>query len=77
MPLRAAPGLALCQTGGHIGVDAESGEIVAIDLTRKDVGDAARTEALLDQITGPLTSFTAGGAYDQDRLYDTVTGGPK
>ena len=52
----------------HIGVDAGSGEIVAIELTRKDVDDAARTEALLDQITDPLASFTADGAYDQDRV---------
>ena len=58
----------------HIGVDAESGEIVAIDLTQKDVDDAAQTEALLDQITDPLASFTADGAYDQDKVYEAVTG---
>jgi hypothetical protein len=56
----------------HIGVDAGSGEIVAIELTRKDIDDAARTEALLDQITDPLASFTADGAYDQDRVYEAV-----
>ena len=32
----------------HIGIDVGSGEIVAIDLTRKDVEDAPRTETLLD-----------------------------
>ena len=56
----------------HLGVDAESGEIVAIELTRKESDDAARTAALLDQITSPLASFTADGAYDQDRVYETV-----
>src|SRR6202049_4275743 len=51
----------------HIGVDAGSGEIVAVELTGKDVDDAARTGALLDQITNPIASFTADGAYGQDR----------
>ncbi len=56
----------------HIGVDAESGEIVAIELTRKEIDDAALTEALLDQISDPVASFTADGAYDQDRVYENV-----
>jgi hypothetical protein len=56
----------------HIGVDAESGEIVAIELTGKEIDDAARTGALLDQITDPVASFTADGAYDQDRVYEGV-----
>lgn len=34
--------------------------------------DAARTAALLDQLPDPLASFTADGAYDQDRVYETV-----
>ena len=56
----------------HIGLDGESGEIVAIELTKKESDDAARTAALLDQLTSPLVSFTADGAYDQDRVYETV-----
>jgi hypothetical protein len=56
----------------HIGIDAGSGEIVAIELTEKDVDDAARTGALLDQVTDPVASFTADGAYDQDRVYQAV-----
>src|SRR5450755_1630701 len=56
----------------HIGIDAGSGEIVAIELTEKDVDDAARTGALLDQISDPIASFTADGAYDQDRVYEAV-----
>jgi hypothetical protein len=56
----------------HIGLDGESGEIVAIELTKKESDDAARTAALLDQLTSPLASFTADGAYDQDRVYETV-----
>jgi hypothetical protein len=56
----------------HIGIDAESGEIVAIELTGKEVDDAALTGALLDQVTDPIASFTTDGAYDQDRVYETV-----
>ena len=54
----------------HIGVDAESGEIVAVELTKKEVDDAALAGELLDQITDPIASFTADGAYDQDRVYE-------
>jgi hypothetical protein len=32
----------------HIGIDGESGEIVAIELTKNESDDAARTDALLD-----------------------------
>ena len=60
--------------GGCIGIDAGSGEIVAIELTDKDVDDAARTGALLDQVSDPIASFTADGAYDQDRVYEAVAG---
>ena len=56
----------------HLGVDAESGAIVAIELTKKEIDDAARLGALLDQITDPIASFSADGAYDQDRVYETV-----
>jgi hypothetical protein len=57
----------------HLGVDAESGAIVAIELTSKEIDDAARSGALLDQITDPIASFMADGASDQDRVYETVT----
>jgi hypothetical protein len=57
----------------HIGVDANTGEIVAATLTTKDVDDAAEVGPLLEQVQGALTSFTADGAYDQDNIYDVVT----
>jgi hypothetical protein len=56
----------------HIGIDAASGEIVAVELTNKEVDDAERIGGLLDQIADPIASFTADGAYDQDRVYETV-----
>ena len=57
----------------HIGMDANTGEIVAATLTTNDVDDASQVAPLLDQVEGPLASFTADGAYDQDSVYQAVT----
>jgi hypothetical protein len=56
----------------HLGVDAETGQIVASALTSKEVDDGAQVDSLLDQITGSLSSFAADGAYDQDGVYAAV-----
>jgi hypothetical protein len=57
----------------HIGVDANTGKIVAVTLTTKDVDDASQVGPLLEQVEGPVASFTADGGYDQDSVYDAVT----
>lgn len=57
----------------HIGVDANTGKIVAATLTTKDVDDASEVGPLLEQVEGPLASFTADGVYDQDSVYNAVT----
>jgi hypothetical protein len=49
----------------HIGVDADSGEIVAFDLTDKDVDDALHVAPLVDQLAGAPASFMGDGAYDR------------
>jgi len=56
----------------HLGVNADTGRIVASTLTAKDVDDGSQAGPLLDQVAGPVASFTADGAYDQDRVYDSV-----
>jgi hypothetical protein len=56
----------------HIGVDADSGEIVAVEVTAKDIDDAAMVEALLGQIADPIASMTAAGDYDQNRVSRAV-----
>jgi len=56
----------------HIGLDADTGQIVAAALTTKDVDDGAEVGALLDQVWGPVASFTADGAYDQEGVSATV-----
>src|SRR5208282_821763 len=56
----------------HIGMDANSGAIVASVLTTNDVDDASQAGPLLDQLDAQLASFTGDGAYDQDSLYRAV-----
>jgi hypothetical protein len=56
----------------HVGVDAETGQILASELTTSDVDDGSQVGPLLDQITGSLASFTGDGAYDQAGIYATV-----
>jgi Transposase DDE domain len=56
----------------HLGVDAETGTIVASALTGKEVDDAAQLGPVLDQVKGPVRSVTGDGAYDQDGVYNTV-----
>ena len=56
----------------HIGMDANTGEIVAAALTTNDVDDACPIGPLFDQLAGPVASFTGDGAYDQDNVYRAV-----
>ncbi len=48
----------------HLGMDAGTGQIVASLLTTKDVDEGSQVGPLLDQVEGPLASFTGDGAYD-------------
>ena len=56
----------------HLGVDADTGQIVAATLTTHDVDDGSQVGPLLDQVDGPIASFTGDGAYDQDGVYASV-----
>lgn len=56
----------------HIGLAAETGQLVAPTLTSKAVDDAAQVGPLLDQVAGAVADVTADGAYDQGRTYDDV-----
>jgi len=56
----------------HLGVDAGTGQIFASLLTGHDADDGAQVGPLLDQITGPIASFTGDGAYDQDAVTASV-----
>jgi Transposase DDE domain len=56
----------------HLGVDADTHEIIAVELTPDDVGDIAELPDLLDQIDADVASMTADGAYDGQVVYDGV-----
>ena len=56
----------------HLGVDAGTHEIVAVELTPDDVGDVSEVPELLDQIDADVASLTADGAYDGGAVYDAV-----
>jgi transposase len=56
----------------HLGMDAGTHEIVAVELTPDDVGDVSEIPHLLDQIDAEVASLTADGAYDGEAVYDAV-----
>ena len=56
----------------HIGVDADTGQIVASTLTAHDVDDSSQVGPLLDQVAGPIGSITADGACDQNGVHREV-----
>ena len=57
----------------HLALDAQTGDVVACEVTRKQAKDASRVHALLDQVDRPLASFTADAAYDEGRVYEAAT----
>src|ERR671933_381168 len=48
----------------HIGVDADTGQILATELTGPEIDDGSQVGPLLDQVEGSAASFTADGAFD-------------
>jgi hypothetical protein len=56
----------------HLGVDADTGEIVATTLTSHDVDDGSQVAPPLDQVGGPVASFTGDGAFDRKDVYDEI-----
>src|ERR1700733_312083 len=56
----------------HLGVHADTHEIVVVELTPDDVGDIWKLPNLLDQIDADVASMTADGAYDSQVVYDVV-----
>ena len=56
----------------HLVVDPDNSEILAVELTTTDEGDASLVGPLLDQIEGPVSAVLADGAYDGDPTYQTI-----
>jgi len=56
----------------HLGVDADTGRIVAAALTGREADDGAQAGPLLDQVEGSVAAFVGDGGYDQDSVYAAV-----
>jgi hypothetical protein len=56
----------------HLGVDEQTGEILAMMVTTNDVGDGQMLPDLLDQIEDEIEQVSADGAYDQKQCYDAI-----
>jgi hypothetical protein len=56
----------------HLGVDAGTGRIEAVELTGHETDDGSRVGSLLDQVDGPVASLTGDGAYDRADVYGAV-----
>ncbi|NPD70050.1 IS5 family transposase (plasmid) [Lichenicola cladoniae] len=56
----------------HLAVNAETGEIVAHNLTDKDTGDISEVAGLLATVEGKIASVIADGAYDGTSVYDAA-----
>jgi hypothetical protein len=56
----------------HIGIDANTGQILAALLTPKEVDDASQIGTLLDRTDNPIAAAIADGAYGHDTVYADV-----
>src|SRR3954449_3217078 len=57
----------------HLGVDADTGQIVASTLTGHGVADGCPSRTLPDHVAGPVASVTGDGAYDQEGVYASIS----
>src|SRR3954462_10899712 len=57
----------------HLAVNPDSGEILASELTTKEIGDLSMVGPLLDQIPDAIASVMADGAYAAEPIYRAVT----
>jgi len=58
----------------HIGIDEQTLEIRAVDVTSSSIGDAPMLPSLLDQIGSDqeIETVTADGAYDTRKCHDAI-----
>src|SRR5680860_175407 len=56
----------------HLAVDADTGEIVASDLTARRTHDCTQVPAFLEQFADPIASVSADGAYDTKAVYEAA-----
>jgi hypothetical protein len=57
----------------HLTVNPATHEIEAEVLTENSEHDADQVDGLLDQVNGPVDAFYGDGAYDQWKVYDSLS----
>ena len=60
----------------HVVVDADTGDILASEITTRGASDGAQVPGLLAETTRELASVMADGAYDTERVYSTIEARP-
>ena len=56
----------------HLGVDEETKEIVAVDLTASNIHDGSHLPVMLDQVKDEVGQVSGDRAYDTGRCYQAV-----
>ena len=56
----------------HLAINADTGEVLASDLTSRRTADCARVPELPDQIEDRVATFMADGAYDTGAVYEAA-----
>ena len=56
----------------HLAVNADTGEVLAAELTNRRTADCARVPDLLNQIDHRVASLMADGAYDAGSVYEAA-----
>ncbi len=56
----------------HIGVDARTGQIAAVEVTASDSDGSSQVGPLLDQVTASVEGLIGDGAYDRTEVYAAV-----
>ena len=56
----------------HIGIDPNTGEIIAEQLTGNGTHDSKPVEDMIDQVEEPISRFFGDGAYDHRSVYDVL-----
>jgi hypothetical protein len=56
----------------HLGIDADTLEIVTSSLTTNKIGDPTEALNLLTKVDNPIDELLADGAYDSDKIYKNI-----
>lgn len=56
----------------HIGMDEETKEIIAVDLTASNIHDSSHLLVMLDQVMGEVGQVSGDRVYNTGRCYEAI-----